>query len=161
MFPCSSTSNLGHFCRCFLYILTPIVHKDFHWRSNDSKSLQYFSTLFNILTDFSNTVLRMVSLLWIFSSSIPFTIMELFWTLPRMPIMMDIIATFMFHKVFGSLARSWSSAFHLVLILFFIQLAELYSLNNKSFFLFIIIKYDLLACLNLNTVYHFLGQILV
>ena len=77
----------------------------FHWRLSDSKSPQVSRTLFSILAVFSNVVVWMVSTRPPTSkSSSPFN--NPWVTVPKAPITMCIIVTFMFHRFFNSLARS-------------------------------------------------------
>ena len=77
----------------------------FHWRLSDSKSLEVSRTLLSILAVFNNTVVWMVSTrLPTFKSSRPFN--NPLVTVPKAPITISIIVTFMFHSFFNSLARS-------------------------------------------------------
>ena len=77
----------------------------FHWRLSDSKSPQVSRTLLSILTVFNNAVVWMVSTRPPTSkSSSPFNNPLL--TVPKAPITIGIVFTFMFHSFFNSLARS-------------------------------------------------------
>ena len=77
----------------------------FHWRLSDSKSPQVSRTLLSILAVFNNAVVWMVSTrLPTFKSSRSFN--NPFVTMPKAPITISIIVTFMFHSFFNSLARS-------------------------------------------------------
>ena len=77
----------------------------FHWRLSDSKSPQVSRTLLSILAVFNNAVFWMVSTRPpIFRSSRPFN--NPLVTVPKAPITIGIIVTFMFHSFFNSLARS-------------------------------------------------------
>ena len=77
----------------------------FHWSLSDSKSPQVFRTLLKILSVLNNTVVWMVSTRPLTSkSSSPFN--NPLVTVPKAPITIGIIVTFMFHSFFNSLARS-------------------------------------------------------
>ena len=77
----------------------------FHWRLSDSKSPQVSCTLLSILAVFNNAVVWMGSTRPPTSkSSRPFNIPLV--TVPKAPITIGIIVTFMFHSFFNSLARS-------------------------------------------------------
>ena len=77
----------------------------FHWRLNDSKSPQYSTTLLSILAILNNAVVLMVSTRAPTSkSSRPFNYPLV--TVPKAPITIGIIVTFIFHSFFNSLARS-------------------------------------------------------
>ena len=76
----------------------------FHWRLSDSKSPQVSRTLLSILAVFNNAVVWMVFTRSPTSkSSRHFN--NPFVTVPKAPITIDIIVTFMFHIFFNSLAR--------------------------------------------------------
>ena len=78
---------------------------DFHWSLSNSKSPQVSRTLLSILTDLNNAVVWMVSTRSPTSkSSNPFN--NPLVTVPKAPITIGIIITFMFHSFFNSLARS-------------------------------------------------------
>ena len=91
----------------------------FHWRLSDSKSPQVSRTLLSILAVFNNAVVWMVSTQPPTSkSSRPFN--NPLVTVPKAPITIGIIVTFMFHSFFNSLARSrylslFSHAFSFIL----------------------------------------------
>ena len=77
----------------------------FHWRLSDSKCPQVSRTLLRILAVFNNAVVWMVSTRPPTSkSSRPFN--NPLVTVPKAPITIGIIVTFMFHSFFNSLARS-------------------------------------------------------
>ena len=77
----------------------------FHWRLSDSKSPQVPGTLLSILAVFNNAVVWTVSTRSPTSKfSRPFN--NLLVTVPKAPITIGIIVTFMFHSFFNSLARS-------------------------------------------------------
>ena len=77
----------------------------FHWSLRDSKSPQVSKTLLSILAILNNAVVWMVSThLPISQSSSSFNYPLL--TVPKAPITIGIIVTFMFHSFFNSLARS-------------------------------------------------------
>ena len=76
----------------------------FHWRFSDSKSPQVSRTLLSSLAVFNNAVNWMVSTrLPTSKSSRPFN--NALVTVPKAPITIGIIVTFMFHRFFNSLAR--------------------------------------------------------
>ena len=77
----------------------------FHWRLSDSKSPQVSRILLSILAVFNNAVVWMVSTRPPTSkSSRPFN--NPLVTVPKAPITIGIIVTFMFDSFFNSLARS-------------------------------------------------------
>ena len=77
----------------------------FHWSLCDSKSHQVFRTLLSILAVLNNAGVRMVSTrLPTSKSSSPFN--NPLVTVPKAPITIGIIVSFMFHNCFNSLARS-------------------------------------------------------
>ena len=77
----------------------------FHWRLGDSKSPQVSRTLLSILAVFIITVVWMVATRPTTSkSSRPFN--NPLVTVPKAPITIGIIVTFMFLSFFNSLARS-------------------------------------------------------
>ena len=76
----------------------------FHWRLSGSKSPQVSRTLLSILTVFNNAIVWMVSTRPPTSkSSRPFK--NPLVTVPKAPITIGIIVTFMFQSFFNSLAR--------------------------------------------------------
>ena len=77
----------------------------FRWRLSDSKSPQVSRTLLSILAVFNNAVVWMVSTRPPTSKSSRSFINSLV-TVPKAPITIGIIITFMFHSFFNSLARS-------------------------------------------------------
>ena len=77
----------------------------FHWRLSDSKSPQVSRTLLSILAVFNDAIIWMVSTRPPTSkSSRPFN--NPLATVPKAPITIGIIVTFIFHSFFNSLARS-------------------------------------------------------
>ena len=77
----------------------------FHWRLSDSKPPQVSRNLLRILTVFNNVVVLMVSTWPPTSKSFrPFN--NALVPVPKTPITIGIIVTFMFHSFFNSLARS-------------------------------------------------------
>ena len=77
----------------------------FHWSLSDSKSPQVSRTLLSILAVLSNVVI------WIASTCLPTskssrTFNNPFVTVPKAPITIGTIITFMFHSFSNSLARS-------------------------------------------------------
>ena len=77
----------------------------FHWSLSDSKSLQVSGTRLSIPAVLSNAVFWIVSTRPLTSkSSRPFN--NPLVTLPKAPITIGTIVTFMFHSFFNSLARS-------------------------------------------------------
>ena len=75
------------------------------WSLSDNKSPQVSRILLSILADLKNAVVWMVSTRPVISKySSPCT--NPLVTVPRAPITIDIIVTFMFHSFFNSLARS-------------------------------------------------------
>ena len=96
----------------------------FPWSLSDSKSPEVSKTFLSILAVLNNAVIWMVSTRPPTSkSSSPFS--NPLVTVPKAPIMIGVIVTFMFHSFFNSLARS--------------------SNLQVLFFLFIIIRSGLLA----------------
>ena len=77
----------------------------FHWSLSDSKSPRVSTTVLSILAVLSNAVIWIVSARPPTSkSSRPFN--NPLVTMPRAPIIIGTIITFMFHSFFNSLARS-------------------------------------------------------
>ena len=90
----------------------------FHWSLRDSKSPQVSWTLLSILSVLNNAVFWMDSTRPPTSkSSSPFN--SPFFTVPKAPITIGIIVTFMFHSFFNSLARSRYLSFFSHLLLLF------------------------------------------
>ena len=84
----------------------------FHWSLSDSKSTQVSRTLLGILAVLNKAVVWMVpSRPFIFNSSSPFNYSLV--TVPKAPITIGIIFTFMFHISFNSLAKSRYLSFFL------------------------------------------------
>ena len=120
----------------------------FHWRLGDSKSPQVFRTLLSILAVFNNAVVGMVSTRPPTSkSSRPFN--NPLVTVPKAPITIGIIVTFMFHSFF-----QFSSKVEVLISIFtFFQFYFVVCRDSKVdnlavflfFFLFIIMRSGLLA----------------
>ena len=118
----------------------------FHWRLSDSKSPQVSRTLLSILAVFNNAVVWMVSTrLPTSKSSRPFN--NPLVTVPKAPITIGIIVTFMFHSFF-----QFSSKVEVLISLFtFFQFYSVSARTAKStilqifFCLLIIIRSGLLA----------------
>ena len=77
----------------------------FHWRLSDGKSPQVSRTLLWILTVLNNAVV------WMLSTRLPASKSSSLFnnplvTVPKVPITIGIIVTFMFHRFFNFLARS-------------------------------------------------------
>ena len=78
----------------------------FHWSLSDSKSLQVSRTLLSILADLNNAIVWMVSTCpLIYKSSCHFINSSV--TVPRTPITVGIIVTFMFYSFFGLVWFVW------------------------------------------------------
>ena len=89
----------------------------FHWSLSDCKSPQVSRTLLSILAVFNNAVIWMVSTRPpTFKSSRPFN--NPLVTVPKAPITIGTIVTFMFHSFFNSPARSRYLLLLLSLLLF-------------------------------------------
>ena len=118
----------------------------FHWRLSDSKSTQVSRTLLSILPVFNNAVIWVVSTrLPTSKSSSPFS--NPLVTVPKAPITIDIIVTFIFHSFF-----QLSSKVNVLISLFtFFQFYSVVSRDSKVdnfaefLFLLIIIRSGLLA----------------
>ena len=121
----------------------------FHWRLSDSKSPQLSRTFLSILTVFNNAVVLMVSTRPPTSKpSSPFN--NPLVTVPKAPITIGIIVTFMFHSFF-----QFSSKVEVLISLFiFFQFHSVVSRDSKVdnfagflilFSLLIIIRSGLLA----------------
>ena len=119
----------------------------FHRSLSDSKSPQVSRTLLSILAVLNNAVVWMVSTRPPTSkSSSPFYNPLL--TVPKAPITIGIIVTFMFHSLFNSLARSRFLSFFLHSFSFIQSSAETVKssiLQILFFFSLIIIRSSLLA----------------
>ena len=113
----SSSSSSYYYYYYYYYYYLPfdsLLHQCqlmvFHWSLSDIKSPQVSRTLLSILAVFNNVVVWMVSTLPLSSkSSSPFN--NRLVTVPKAPIMMGIIVTFMFHGFFNFLERSWYLSF--------------------------------------------------
>ena len=118
----------------------------FHWSLRDSKSPPVSRTLLSILAVLNNVLVWMVSTLPPTSkSSSPFS--NPLVTVPKAPITIGIIATFMFHSFFNSLARSRYLSFFSYSFSFILWSAGIVSsiILQILFFLLIIIRSCLLA----------------
>ena len=117
----------------------------FHWSLSDSKCPQVSRTLLSILAVLNNTVVWIVSSRPPTSKSFsPFN--NPLVTIPKVPITIGIIVTFMFHSFFNSLVRSrYYRSFQILSVLFCGQPNQQSSQFYKFFFFFIIIKSGLLA----------------
>ena len=118
----------------------------FHWSSRDCKSTQIFRTLLSILAVLKNTVVWMVSTRPpTFKSSSPFN--NPLVTVPKAPIPIGIIVTFMFHS-FSIPLQGWGTypSFHILSVLFCGEEGQQSLQYCKfSFFLLIIIRSGFLA----------------
>ena len=140
----------------------------FHWSLSDSKSPQVFRTLLSILAVLNNAVVWMVSTRPPTSkSSSPFN--NPLGTVPKEPIIIGIIVTFIFHSFFSSLAKSRYSSFSSHSFSFILGLAGTAKLTIfQILFLFCLLLGlifwsrlgDLSVCQSPIGVYvcHFLGQ---
>ena len=77
----------------------------FYWRLSESKSSQVSRTLLSILAVFNNAVIGMVST-WPPTSKSSRLFNNPLVTVPKTPITIGIIVSFIFHSFFCSLARS-------------------------------------------------------
>ena len=119
----------------------------FHWRLNDIKSPQVSRTLLSILTVFDNAVF------WIVSTRPPTSKSSRAFNnplvaMPKAPITIGKIVTFMFHSFLNSLARSWYSSFFSrssSFILWSAGTAKSTILQIFFFYLLIIMRSGLLA----------------
>ena len=109
----------------------------FHKSLSDSKSTQVYRTIFNFLAVLNNAVVWMVSTRPLtFKSSSPFN--NPLATVPKAPITIGIIVTFMSHSFFNSLVKVEV----LTLLFTFFQFYSVVSRNSKvdnlanSFFFF-------------------------
>ena len=141
----------------------------FHWSLSDSKSPQVSRTLLSILAVLNNAVVWMISTRPPTSKfSSPFS--NPLVIVPKAPITIGIIVTFMFHSFFNSLARSkYLSFFYILSVLFCGQPGQKSRQFCKFFFRLLLGLVfwprlgDLSVCQRHIGVYvcHFLGQILV
>ena len=76
----------------------------FHWSLSDSKSPQVFRIFLSLLADLSNTIVWTVSARPIITRS-SIQCANLLVTIPRVPITIDIVVTFMFHLFFKFLRK--------------------------------------------------------
>ena len=100
----NNNNNNNHFL-LFWSVLHQLTLMVFHWSLSDSKSPQVSRTLLSILSVFNNAVVWMVSTRPpTFNSSLPFN--NPLVIVPKAPITIGTIVTFMFHSFFNSLTRS-------------------------------------------------------
>ena len=113
----------------------------FHWRLSDSKSPQVSRTLLSILAVFNNAVVWMVSIQPPTSkSSRPFD--NPLVTVPKAPITIGVIVTFIFHSFFNSLARSMYLSFFSHSFSFILSSAgTAKSTILQIFFFFVVVDY--------------------
>ena len=123
---------------------------DFHWSLSDSKSPQVFRTFLSILAVLNNAVVWIVSTRPSTSKSFrPFNSPLII--VPKAPIPIGTIVTFMFHSFFNSLGRSRYLSFFSHSFSFILWSAGtakstiLLILFSFFFFLLIIIRSGLLA----------------
>ena len=125
---------------------TSVLAMVFHWSLSDSKSPQVSRTLLSILTTLNNAVVWMVSIHPSTSrSSSPFN--NPLVTVPKAPITIGIIVTFMFHSFFNPQARSRYLSFFshsFSFILWSVRTAKS-TILQILFFLLIIIRSSLLV----------------
>ena len=115
----------------------------FHWSLSDSKSPQVSRTRLRILAVLSNAVIWIVSTRPLTSkSSRPFN--NPLVIVPKAPITIGTIVTFMFHSFFNSLARSRYLSFFSHSFSFILWSAGTAKSTN-SLFLLIVIRSGLLA----------------
>ena len=118
---CSTITGTGSFkvllffnsifwCLYYYYYLlidsffTPVLADGFHWSLSDSKFPQISRTLPSILAVLNNAVVWMVPTRPPTSKS-SCSFKDTLVTVPKVPITIGIIVTFMFHSFFDSLAR--------------------------------------------------------
>ena len=137
---------LGWLFLSFFYIFIYSL-RIFHWSLSDRKSAQVSPTLINILADYNNAVVWMVSTLPPTSkTSSPFN--NTLVTALKAPTRIGTIVTFMFHIFFISLARSRDLSFFshsFSFILWPAGTAKSTILQILFFLLLIIIRCGLLA----------------
>ena len=121
----------------------------FHWSLSDSKSPPVSKTLISILAVLNNAVVWMVSTLPpTTKSSSPFN--NPLVTVPKAPITIGIIVTFMFHSFFNSLARSRYLSFfshYFSFILWSVETAKstIFQILFYFFFVFVFFSTSALA----------------
>ena len=118
----------------------------FHWGLSDSKSPQVSKTLLSILAVFNNAVVWMVSTPpSTYKSSRFFNNPSV--TVPKAPITIGIIVTFMFHIFFNSVARSRYLSFFLHSFSFILWSAGTAKSKILHIFFFVVdyYKYGLLS----------------
>ena len=110
----------------------------FHWRLSDSKSPQVSRTLLSILAVFNNAVVWMVS-----TRPPTFKSSRLFnnplVTVPKAPITIGIIVTFMFHSFFNSLVKPRNFSHSFTFFQFYSVVSRDSKVNNFADFLFLLI----------------------
>ena len=121
----------------------------FHWSLSDTESLQVSRTLLSILAVFNNAVIWMLSTrLPTSKSSRPFNNLSV--TVPKAPIPIGTIDTYMFHSFFSILlqGRGTYPSFHILSVLFFGQpgqQSQQFCKFSFFFFFLMIIRSGLLA----------------
>ncbi len=104
-----------------------------NWSLSDKKSPQLSRVLLSILADLNNAVVWMVSIRPVISkSSSPCTNPSA--TVPRAPITIGIIVTFMFHSLINSLSRSRYQSFFSLFFQFYSVVNRDRKVHNLSFF---------------------------
>ena len=118
----------------------------FHWSLSESKSLQVSKNLLTIVAVLNNSVVWMVSIRPPTTKSSSLFNSPLV-TVPKAPITIDIIVTFMFHGFFNSLARSRYLSFFSHSFSFILWSARIAksTILQILFFSIIIIRSGLLA----------------
>ena len=127
----------------------------FHWRFSDSKSPQVSRTRLSILAILSNAVVWIVSTcLPTSKSSRPFNNSSVI--VPKAPITIGTIVTFMFHSFFNSLARSRHlSLFHSFSFILWSAGTAKSTILQIFFFLLIIIIILIIIIYNYMSGYEF------
>ena len=109
----------------------------FHWRLSDSKSPQVSRTLLSILAVFNNSVVWMVPTRPPTSKSSRYFKNPLV-TVPKVPVTIGIIVTFMFHSFFFNSQGTYLS-FHILSVLFYGLPGQQSRQFCKIFFFFLLI----------------------
>ena len=125
--------------KCRYYLLISFSHQRklmvFHWRLSDSKSPQVSKTLLSILAIFNNAVVWMVSTRSPTSkSSRPFN--NPLVTMPKAPITIGIIVTFMFHSFFQFTSKVMVLISLFTFFQFYSVVCQNSKVNNFADFLF-------------------------
>ena len=113
----------------------------FHWSLRDTKSSKMSRTILSILADFNNAAVWRVSTRPLISKSSSHFISSLV-TVPSASITTDILAPFIFHYFFSSLARSTYLFFFSLFFPFYPVVCQndkvYYSAGSPSCFFFLI-----------------------